>query len=575
MALTCPHCSAQLPREQALVEHLWQEHRLVLDGQLARDPWSLIEEWLDCHQAEPNPELLQRCRTLAGRLEGPAGLERLHRRLWQRDLADDQARQTLLDDARRRQATLCPRCQTAVPVPADTPVPDLSLGQGRLLGRGYRVEVSEAGWRTRLEIVTPRGLLFQGREPWWHWTARGALVLLVGPLVLLALACAFGLLGVSAPLLPVLLLLALALGAYLLIRRYWRPAEPADRRVCRHAWQLLAPRLHQGGYLADDADFLAGLARLSAGDGLASMRTETLPFLLRVTEKAAADRIGAPGPLVELARLQVADAAEQGHDAVAVLAEQLAHCFEGRLPMPWADALLERWPASWWTDQAQARLRILLCDRAFEAGFEVGNLLDVAGVAPRLGWLLGCGDARTLAALRLLWSLRPGRPWDRCGPSATVFDLALKPARAGVLVGRPDLLLHQEEPDWPLIAVGAEREHQPVVIQLSAAGVWVRDLLFTERPRQTEMRTEWRSCELRLGPHVIRSRQVLDLLEDRLDRWLRFAFLDFLPRLSSVMGWKPPEVEIVHRGRATVPCPGCGAGLRGRCGAVAECVSSA
>jgi len=572
MALRCPQCSAELPREQALVEHLWQEHQLVLDGQRARDPWSLIEEWLDWHQAQPNPELLQRCRTLAGRLEGAPGLERLHRRLWQRNLADDQARQALLDDVRRRQATLCPRCQTAVPVPADGPVPDLSLGGGRLLGRGYRVEISETGLRTRLEIETPRGLVYQSGEPWRHWTESGALVVIVGPLVVLALAYSLGLLGDLHPLLPVVLLLSVALGAYVLIRRYWRPTEPVDRRVCRYAWTLLAPRLHHGGYLADDAEFLAGLARRSAGDGLASLRTESLPFLLRVTEKAATDRVGAPGPLVELARLHVADAAEQGQDAIALLAEQMAHCFEGRLPMPWADALLEGWPLSWWTEPAQARLRILLCDRAFEAGFEVANLVDAGSVAPLLGRLLRCGNTRTLAALRLLWSLRPGRPWDRCGSSATVFDLARRPARAGLLLRRPDLLLHQEERDWPLIATGAEQDFQSVCIQLDAAGVWLRDLLFTELPRQAEMRTEWRSCELRLGPHVIRSHQVLDLLEDRLDRWLRFAFLDFLPRLDSVLSWQPPDADIVQRGRATVVCPGCGAVLRGRCGAVAESV---
>ena len=74
-----------------------------------------------------------------------------------------------------------------------------------------------------------------------------------------------------------------------------------------------------------------------------------------------------------------------------------------------------------------ARLRILLCDRAFEAGFEVTNLLELRRTVSALAEVLGTDDTAGLSALRLLWSQRPTRPWDQCGEARTVFDLAGDP----------------------------------------------------------------------------------------------------------------------------------------------------
>ena len=107
----------------------------------------------------------------------------------------------------------------------------LNRYRGRLSAGGYRVEVSEQGFLTSLEIVTPANRLYQGREPGQVWTRRGAMLLFVAPLIFLALLWAFGVLDFGVrPLLPVFLILLMALAVHLLTRGLWRPRVPAGIR---------------------------------------------------------------------------------------------------------------------------------------------------------------------------------------------------------------------------------------------------------------------------------------------------------------------------------------------------------
>ena len=126
---------------------------------------------------------------------------------------------------------------------------------------------------------------------------------------------------------------------------------------------------------------------------------------------------GPAGHLAALRRLMVEDAAAYGADPVPLVVDQIARCFDGRLPLTYAERLLAGWSSEWWTRGNLVRLRVLLCDRAFEAGFEVRNLLDAGRTAPALGDVLRITDPAGLAGLRLLWSERPTRPWDHCGPA--------------------------------------------------------------------------------------------------------------------------------------------------------------
>jgi hypothetical protein len=234
----------------------------------------------------------------------------------------------------------------------------------------------------------------------------------------------------------------------------------------------------------------------------------------------------------------------------------VGHCFTGRLPLAFAEHLLADWNSDWWTRGNLARLRVLACDRAFEAGFEVQNLIDAGRTAPALGAVLDTAHPSILAALRLLWSQRPSRPWERCGPSVTAFEVAADRQQARLLGRYPDLLLLQEEPNWPPVGLLAS-EPEPVRILLCVRGVYLQDTLFKEAPLITDVVLRPGGADITFGDVRFQARGRLEALAPRMERWFRFTFDDFLPQLPAVRAWKPPEREALLRAWGAVPCPEC------------------
>jgi hypothetical protein len=542
-----------------MIRHLWEEHGLVLDGRRVRDPWAVIEDWVDAFRTRGNPEMLERCRTAAGRVDPEGGPARLRRLLLSRGVADAEARQAQLAEARQEHASCCPWCYALVPVPREAPAHELILRRGRLSARGYSVEVSERGLRPILDVRTPGRLIYRGPEPERGLTARGLALLLSGPLVLAALGCA----AVAArPLVGVLALLTGALVGHLLALRLSRWG--GKQRLLDYAWAYLAPRLHQKGYVLEDSAFLAGLARLGGGGAPA----ELLRDLVRLTEQAVLSGEGPPLHLTALRRRLIEEAAAAGEDPVPLVALQLARCFEGRLSLTFAQDLLEEWVTDWWTHGNLARLRVLLCDRAFEAGFEVRNLLDAGQTAPALGAVLGSDTPQALAALRLLWSLRPSRPWDRCGDARTAFELAADPESAALLGRHPDLLLWQQEPAWEVVADGGTGRMGPAQVFATVGGVWLQDVWFTAPPRVVEVRLESVGCELAMGERLFRGPVDLEPLARRMERWFRYFFHEFQSQVDKVQIWQSPDRSTILRSWGAVPCPECRRYLLARVGEV-------
>src|SRR5207244_10029537 len=121
------------------------------------------------------------------------------------------------------------------------------------------------------------------------------------------------------------------------------------------------------------------------------------------------------------------DAPAVDSDPVVRLADALWPCLTGEAPAGLAELVATDDVLAGWSVGQRARLRVLLAARAFEAGVEVADLHDLGRAAPALGRTLGSDDTDGLARLRLLWTLRPTRPWQVCGPAATVFEVANYP----------------------------------------------------------------------------------------------------------------------------------------------------
>ncbi len=573
--MNCPRCHARL-RRPAMVRHLWDEHRLVLDGRRVREPWSIVEGWVGEYCHKHDADLLERCRVRGQQLDPADGLYRVHRLLLRAGAADPEARRDLIGLARDRHASLCPWCYVLAPMPREAPPAEINLRPGRLSAGEYVVETSSQGIWMTLKVQTPGRPTFHGREGRWAWTRRGATLFLVGPFVAAALAAAVAWDGGAwGSVATVAALTAAALLTLGVVRRIWGADGAPPERMLRLAWTLLAPRLHENGFVAEDSAFLAGLARATPAGAFRQERAPLLATLLKRTEDALADGLAPPGCLAALRRLMVEDAAAAGADPMPLVVDQVARCFEGRLPLAYAQHLLAQWTADWWTPGNLVRLRVLLCDRAFEAGFEVRNLLDAGRTAPALGDLLGVGDPAGLAALRLLWSERPSRPWDHCGPSRTVFELAADPARADLLGRRPDLLLWQREPSWVVAADDGEGPMREAEIVFGVGGVWLQDVRFTEAPAVAAPTRKAFGFELALGKRRFRGPGEVDALARRMERWFRFAFHNFLPRTVNVHTWQSPERSAILRAWGAAPCPECGRFFLARLGAVGVALDEA
>lgn len=553
--MTCPRCGAQ-HRKPDMVQHLWQNHRLVLDGRRVRDPWGVVEEWIDAYKARKDPALLERCHTAASRIDPDRGPSRLRRLLLARGINDPQARQALLEEAQRTQVSLCPYCFADVPLPPQAPPYQVNVYRGRISARGYRVELSDPALRSHLEIETPSGVVLSGTEPGRHWSARAIASLLAAPLVVLALILSVGPMRDYAPLVPVLLLLALAFAAWRLGRWLGTPSAPIEARARAFTWSILVPRLHEGGFRLEDSCFLAGLAELSRGRRGAAQRATLLPRLVQMTTKAVTESLAPPSHLARIYRLQIEDAAYSGSDPVPLVAQALGRCLDGRLPMEFASALVEGWDSDWWTRGSEARLRVLFCERAFAEGFEVRDLLELARRVPLLGRVLASSRPEALAGLRLVWAWRDERPWRRCGKCLTAFEVAAGPQYGRSLGRQPDLLLLQEEPTWPLLG-HREDEPEPVRIALSPRGLLLQEVLFTADPLLIDQINRPGGTEITMGDHRFRARGRLPDLAPRLKEWFRYAFDDFLRRLRQPLDWEASDRMAIPRALGAKPCPSC------------------
>jgi hypothetical protein len=560
--MRCPRCDVQMRRRE-MVAHLWNEHRLLLHGERVRDPWQLIEEWVESGVRQGDAGALERARDLARQIDARAGPRRVQRLIAARGGNETEIGRALLDAAAEHQATLCPHCYELVPVPREAPPREPSLWRGRLSVHGYRVEVSEAGLVPVAEVETPGAPCDRYPVAGRRWTQKGATLFLVTPLVLLALAVAiFG--PTARLLLPVTTLLGMALALSLAARFGWRPRRRAEDRVVDYAWTRLAPRLHAEGFSLADSAFLASLALASVGRGRPAARREALTRLLALSERVVTAGFGTARHLAALRRLAIADAVRAGQDRVRLVAAEVGRCFGGKLPLAYAEGVLAGRPEERWERGDRARLRVLLCDAAFEAGFELRDLIEAGETAPALGGVLRTDDTEALAHLRLLWSLRASRPWDRVGEAVSVFEAAGEAGAAELLGRQPDLLLRHPLPP----RFGTQAEGGAAHILTCSHGVVLRGAVFTRPPLDVAVATRDLRHELVVdGRHFLFDSDP-EPVASRLERWCRYHFEEFLPATGDVHRWRSPHATAVLRAWGTVRCPDCGRPLLPRVGGV-------
>jgi hypothetical protein len=552
-AIACPRCGIQLQRPDLIV-HLWQAHRLLMEGSQARDPWKMIEDWLRDYARTGRKELLERSSELGQQLDPEAGLTRVHRLLLAAGLTDEEARENLTAQAEGRRASLCPHCYALAPPEHEALPPPMNLSRGRIAGNGCAVEVSDRYIFTRLYTATPDEVLHDGPEPGRGLTQRGQTIFLTGPLALIALGVAFLLpTRLLPPLTPVSLILLAALLVYLRIRRrHDSGSEPAQRAV-DHAWRFLAPEMHRPHFARKDAKFLARLAVTSIGRGSPALREKSLERLAELTKPEVMKGQAPCGDLAALHCLELDDAIRLGGDPVPILVDDLAACLAGDLPLVFGEQLLEAWPNEARDRGQRARLRVLLCARAFEYGFEARDLHELGRVSSIFGQAYASEDLNGLLRLRWLWNNRPARVWQRCGSASTVFDLARYPALGSqYLDSRPDLLLFQP------MSVGSGDREAGAPILICEEGIVYRDIIIKDIDTPISVKAKPSGAyDLLIGKQKLSFDQEPALLARRLQGWARFLIRDILPAARALADRRNPAKLRPLMRQKTILCPEC------------------
>ncbi|MBM4067655.1 MAG: hypothetical protein FJ271_01735 [Planctomycetes bacterium] len=550
--MDCPRCGVQLRRAQ-MVDHLWDCHRLMLDGRRVREPWRLMEDWLEDYRLEKDLSVLERCQSLAHKLDPGTGGRRLQRLMLRHGIEDRQALSSLLERAREKHASLCPHCYGRVPCVPPPPEPELTQSDDALEGFGYRLEVSDAGLFPRLRIESDDEVLYDGREPGRVLTRNGALALFIGPIVLAGFLVAELLSGGRLPI-AAALVLATGLGLLLsgLIYLAWPAPDMAADRLVNWAWLRLASELFPDRPGPAEADYLAGLARISHDHGDRMQRAAPLEHCREIVDRMARDNAAYVPHLAALWRLSAEDEIYRGDDPCRAIAEQVGRCFAGRMPLTYAGLLLqdlasraaENSPT--WTRGQLNRLKIMLCDRAFAAGVQLPTLVDLGLVVPALKKLLATDDLEGLAQLHYLWLMQANGPWERIGRAVSAFELAATPKVGGrALDAYPDLLLAVE---------GAP-------LTLCQRGVWFQDVLFTVMPATIEVlsrRNQQRGgYELVIGTERFWFEDSPENYARLLEKWFRYFFKDFVVQAGADTGYRSAEGIRNLLARNGVSCPEC------------------
>jgi hypothetical protein len=472
------------------------------------------------------------------------------RRLLLRHGVEDRAALTeLLDEARRQGTCLCPHCYAQVPVPDDGP-PRWRFSRGNLYGSGCSIELSEDGLLPRLFVESPEGVIYAGREPGRLPTLQGAMAFLVGPAVLTAFLVAE---ITTSSHLPWWVIVMLALGVGLLVSGliylFWPAGQHGRDRLIDWAWRLLVPELIQSGPSDAALECVGGLARVSVGLGDPAPRAEHLQAVREDVDERVQKH---PASVPHLAALWRLTAEDNMADPVRLLAKQAGRCFDAELPLSYATHLFQDVFADgldekprWWTRGQGSRLQILLCERAFATGLELCDLLDIGQANRALGSALGLEGLDNLARLRLLWSLRTSRPWERVGAAVNAFDVAGQgPTGSKLLAQFSDVLLMPA--GTPLLLCGR--------------GAHFGDCWFTNLPEVMEVhapRGQAGDFELVIGEQHFYFSYNPEALAGRLEKWFRYFFRDFMPQVDAVQAWRSANVAAKLLACNGVPCPDC------------------
>jgi hypothetical protein len=556
--MSCPRCPAEL-RRRDMVPHLWDQHRLLLEGERVREPWRVVEDWVVDYGLEKDPQVLQRCRELALRDDPNAGLARLQRMLYRHGLRDRELLNELRAQVKARKATLCPHCCTPVDMSDPPALPSLTATGSRLEGFGYELEVSERGLMPSLRIESPDAILFRGRDPGRWLTPLAGIPLLVGPLMAVAFLILHRAIHHD---LATILAACVAVGvgllgggfAYLL----WPSPPPARDRLIKAAWTLLVPRLLRGNMACREWGFLHGLVEISRDVRRPWPSEDLLLECCEEASEAAGADANALACLATLSRRCLTDMCNQKDDPFDFVLTLASECFKGKLPLSFLSDLLANFHGplrARWEKRDLNRLQILIAHQACKAELEVDDWLNLGRALPVVNSVLGLDNRWHWLQFYAIWRQRQKKPWQSAGAASDMIELASAadpPENVEELLSfYPDVLLYSADAN---VVVGSK-------------GVWIEGVCVTKLAGDANVSADRIAggYEILVGALAIRCESNPLSHLDAMTHWLHWYFREFVPTVANA---PRPMTESLHRAwqlgkltcpecsRSLFPCPG-------------------
>ena len=521
--MSCSRCATEL-RKKDMVGHLWDMHRLVLDGQRVREPWRVIEDWVVDYGLEKDPRVLERCRELALKDDPNQGLARLQRLLYRHGLRDRELLNELRTQVRKNKATLCPHCCGLVPIDDPPVMQPITLDSSCLEGYGYRLAVSESGLAPSLEIESPEAIVYRGYEPGSGLTRIGGILFTSG----LFVAGTYGAFDLATDrAYPVTLEWTMALGVGLCVAgtlyMIWPSPRPVKERLVKAAWKLLVPEMLQEEMNRRSWGFLHGLVKVTDE---VDVQAPAHHLLLECCEQASAAARTEPlacACLATLSRHYVADLLKRKEDPFEFILTLAKECFTGKLPLAVLQDLAANFQGkarSAWSKSDLNRLTIFLADQAFAAEVDIDDWLNLGRAFPVLNDVINLEQRWHWLQFQALWRQRRERPWKKHGEALTMLELAETPADYDELLAYyPDVLLYVEKAN---LVIGTK-------------GVWIEGVCVTDYAAGTEVSVQRVSGghELIVGYLRIRCSENPQQHLDEIQGWLGYYFQEFVPSVPS------------------------------------------
>jgi hypothetical protein len=566
LRMSCPRCPTEL-RKKEMIEHLWQKHRLVLDGQRVREPWRVIEDWVVDYGLEHDPAVLQRCRELALKDDPQAGLVRLQRILYSRGVRDKELVNELRAHVKSKNTTLCPHCCSHVKIEEPIVYAPLTCEHSTLEGFGYLLKVSERGLVPSLHIETPSLIVYKGREPGRGLTRLGALLTVGTPMVLMT--CLVLQVVTHWEHFLVVLMAAGALGMIMsgLLFILWPNPGPRRERLLRAAWKLLVPEILEEEKTRRAWGFLHGLAEMSEDLPTVTLNHKLLLECCTQAGKAAGTEPVAAACLASLSQRYLEQLRERGRgqDPSDFLLTLASDAFKGKLPLSLLAEVLANFHGKrrvGWEKRVLNRIPILLAARAFELDVSLDDWLNLGRAFPVLNDVLNLEQRWHWQQFHVIWSQREARPWKKVGNAITMQELAGQPVEYDELLSYyPDVLLYSAKTN----------------VVVASKGVWIEGTCVAAFDKTTEIATERLSgsgggYELRVGYQHIRCAENPAPHLDEIEAWLLWYFQKFVPSVpratrftsdSRHRMWQLGKIACPECKRALAACPGdLGVGLR-------------